>query len=208
MPRIRCLPLPSGVNALTLSLVLLVAMPRPSARADGSIDYNFEDYSETGGRVGVHTMGLIATQDLPDAFKLSATAINDAIAGATPTGLAAPAGSDQVPLAVLHDHRKAWDTDLSSQFDAVNVSVGYADSREHDYISQGWSRNTLTDFNQKNTTLLFGVAEHDDSGETFYDAGSSYVKAHALQRDPGRDPADRPQEPSTPQLHLGATWAT
>lgn len=177
--RNRCLPVPTGINALSLSLVLLISLPKPSARADGSIDYNFEDYSETGGRVGVHTQGLIATQDLPDAFKISATAINDAIAGATPTGLPAPAGSDQVPLAELHDHRKAWETDLSRQIDAVNISVGYADSREHDYISQGWSLNTLTDFNEKNTTLLFGVAGHEDLAETFYDDPQLYVKRHS-----------------------------
>lgn len=179
MHRSLRLSLPSGLNALSLSLILLGAMPRPSARAEGSLSYNFEDYSETAGRVGVHTMGIMAKQDLPDGVKFGLTAINDAIAGATPTGEPAPAGSNQVPLADLHDHRKAWETDLSRQFDRVNVSVGYADSREHDYISKGWSLNTLTDFNQKNTTLLFGVAGHEDDAETFYDYPQIYVKRHA-----------------------------
>ncbi len=178
MPRLR-LPVPTGLNAVSLSLLLLGALPKPSARAEGSLSYNLEDYSETAGRVGVHTMGALLKQDLPYDVKLSATAINDAIAGATPTGEPAPAGSTQVPLATLHDHRKAWETELSRQFDRVNLSIGYADSREHDYISKGWSVNTLTDFNQKNTTLLFGIAGHEDSAETFYDYPQIYVKRHA-----------------------------
>lgn len=199
----RRLPVPSGANALALSLFLLGAMPRPSARAEGTLAYNFEDYSETGGRVGVHTMGILATQDLPDAFKFSVTAINDAIAGATPTGEPAPAGSDQVPLAELHDHRKAWDMELSRQFNRVNLSVGYADSREHDYISKGWSVNTLTDFNQKNTTILFGVAGHEDSAETFYDDPQIYVKRHSYSSILG---VTQLLDPKT-RVTVNVTWA-
>ena len=45
---------------------------------------------------------------------------------------------------------------------------GYANSRENDYVSTGWSVNSLTDFNQKNTTLLAGVAGTDDDVKVFY----------------------------------------
>jgi hypothetical protein len=82
----------------------------------------------------------------------------DAITGATPTGQPAPAGSDQVPLSKLTDRRKAWNADFSRQFSGINIALGVGNSRESDYVSTGWSLNTLTDFNQKNTTLLAGVA--------------------------------------------------
>jgi hypothetical protein len=160
-------------------LAVLGAFARVAARAEGSLDYDFEDYSETSGRVGVHAQGLLLNQDLGDEFKLSANAITDAIAGATPTGAPAPAGSTQVPLSILHDHRKAWDTTLSRQIQRVDIAIGYAESREHDYISKGWSLNTLTDFNQKNSTVLFGVAGHDDRAETFYDPQQVYVGVHS-----------------------------
>ncbi len=178
-------------------------MPRPSARADGSIAYTYADYSETAGRIGVHTQGILAEQDLGEAFKIDLTAVNDAIAGATPTGVPAPAGSYQVPLAILHDHRKAWETDLSRQFDRANVSVGYAESREHDYVSKGWSLNTQTDFNQKNTELLLGVAGHDDSVETFYDPQHLYVGRHAYSSILGVTQLLDPRTTFT----LNATWA-
>jgi len=71
-------------------------------------------------------------------------------------------------LSELHDRRKAWNADFSDQFPQVNVSVGFARSLEHDYVSNGWSVNTLTTFNQKNTTLLVGASGTDDHVEVFF----------------------------------------
>jgi hypothetical protein len=129
--------------------------------------------------------------------------VTDAIAGATPTGIPAPTGSSQVPLAHLSDHRKAWEADLSRQFDRMNISAGLSESREHDYISKGWSLNTLTDFNEKNTTLLAGVAGHDDDVETFYDPQHLYVKKHAFSAIVG---VTQLIDPST-KLTVNFTWA-
>ncbi len=166
--------------AIPLAIFLLLASPKPAARAEDSITYKFENYTEAGGRVGVQTQGFAASQAIGADMSFGLTAVTDAIAGATPTGLPAPASSDQVPLAHLSDHRKAWEADLSRQFSLVNISAGLSESREHDYVSRGWSLNSLTDFNEKNTTLLAGVAGHEDDVETFYDPGRTYVKKHAL----------------------------
>ena len=166
--------------ALPLGLVLTFALPRTSARADGSITYKYENYEETGGRVIVQTQGVDMEQDLPDAFKFTASLVNDAISGASPTGAPAAPGSDQVPTSGLADHRKAWDLGLSRPFGPTSLAVGVAESREHDYVSRGWSVNTLTDFNQKNTTLIAGIAGHADQVETFYDPQAAYRPKHAL----------------------------
>jgi hypothetical protein len=99
-------------------------------------------------------------------FKLGG--VIDAIAGATPSGEPAPAPGGQVPLTEMHDRRKAWNSDLSHQFSRINIDLGYANSRESDYLSNGLSVNTLTDFNAKNTTLLVGVAGSNDQVKVFY----------------------------------------
>jgi hypothetical protein len=50
----------------------------------------------------------------------------------------------------------------------VNLDLGFASSHESDYASTGWSANALVDFNQKNTTLLAGVAGTDDDVRVIY----------------------------------------
>jgi hypothetical protein len=168
-------PAPSQPAALPLALLVLLAAPRPAARAEDAVAYKYVDYQETGGRVDVRTQVVSADEDIGADLHVGVTLVDDAISGASPTGVRAPAGSDQVPLDTLTDHRKAWEFDLARQFERVRVTVGASGSREHDYVSRGWSLNTLTDFNRKNTTLLAGVAGHDDDVKTYTSPARLYV---------------------------------
>jgi hypothetical protein len=157
----------SSARAAMLSAVLVGLAPR-MARAESGIRYKYQDYQEMGGRVAVevHSAGL--EQDFGTATHLKIEGVIDAIAGATPNGQPAPAGSDEVPLSQMHDRRKAWNAVLSRQFNLANIAVGVANSRESDYVSTGWSLNTLVDFNQKNTTVLVGIAGTEDDIRVFY----------------------------------------
>jgi hypothetical protein len=162
LPRLKSFCLTAG-----LAGGLLLLGPR-AARAEDFISYKYADYRESGGRIAVQTQGALVEQDLGTDLHLKLEGVIDAISGATPTGQPAPAGTDQVPLATLQDRRKAWNADLSRQFSLVNLDLGFANSRESDYTSTGWSINTVTDFNQKNTTLLAGVAGTDDDVKVFF----------------------------------------
>jgi hypothetical protein len=164
--------------ALALALVLLLG--RPAARADDFVAYRYESYDEAGGRVGVRTQGLTASEDFGAGMQIGVTLMNDAISGASPTGIPAPAGSGQVPLAPLADHRKEWEAEFSRKLGIVAVSLGTSQSREHDYVSRGWSLNTLTDLNQRNTTLLLGLAGHADDVETFFNPQHDYLGKQAF----------------------------
>ena len=156
----------------TLLLAALLAWLAPrAARAENSLAYKYEDYREANGRIAVQTQGTYLEQNLGTEMHLKLEGVLDAITGATPTGQPAPAGSDQVGTSILHaERRKAWDAALSRQFGRINLALGAANSRESDYISNGWSLNTLTDFNQKNTTLLAGYAGTDDKVKIFYNS--------------------------------------
>ena len=159
--------------------ILGLSLPRSQARAEDSIAYKYETYREADGRIQVETQSGSAEQNLGVDTQLKLTGTIDAIAGATPTGEPARPGSDQVALTQMHDRRKAWSGDLSHQFPRLNVALGLANSRESDYVSTGGSVNTLTDFNQKNTTLLVGVAGTDDDVKVFY--RGIYVKKHTSE---------------------------
>lgn len=146
---------------------LLLLSPR-GARGENLLSYKYEDYRESDGRIAVKTQNALVEQDLGPDMHLRVQGVIDAIAGATPNGQPAPAGTDQVVLTQLHERRKAWNADFSRQFPATRVALGLANSRESDYVSTGWSVNTLTDFNQKNTTLLAGVAGTNDEVKVYY----------------------------------------
>jgi hypothetical protein len=160
------LPYKSGRAAVLAALLIWLA-PRV-ARADDAITYKYEYYREMGGRIAVDTHGAYIEKDLGTATKLKFEGILDSIAGATPNGQPAPAGSDQVKLSPMHERRKAWSGNISHQLQRINVGFGVANSRESDYVSTGWSINTITDFNQKNTTLLVGLAGTNDKIKVFY----------------------------------------
>jgi hypothetical protein len=157
----------SRLGAFLVAGVLVLCRPR-TAKAENSLSYEYEDYSEPDGRVGVTTQTARIDQDLGTDMHVVLSGVTDAIAGATPSGQPAPTGSDQVVLSELHNYRKAWEADFSRQMPDFNVAVGFSRSIEDDYESNGWSVNTLTDFNRKNTTLLVGVAGTDDDVEIFF----------------------------------------
>ncbi len=157
----------SRVGAYFLVGVMVLCRPR-AVKAENSLAYEYEDYTEPNGRVGVTTQSARLDQDLGTDMHVALSGVVDAIAGATPSGQPAEAGSDQVALAETRDYRKAWEADLSRQMSRLNVAVGFSRSIEDDYESNGWSINTLTDFNQKNTTLLIGAAGTDDDVEVFF----------------------------------------
>jgi hypothetical protein len=169
----------SQLRATAFALFLLWAASR-ALRAEESISYKYEDYRERGGRIAVKTQGAYLEKDFGTETHLKVEGILDAIAGATPNGQPAPAGSDQVPLSQLHERRKAWNAALSRQFSRVNIALGVGNSRESDYVSTGWSVNTLTDFNQKNTTLLVGAAGTDDDVKVFFQAPRARKRTNDL----------------------------
>ncbi|MDB6093447.1 MAG: hypothetical protein JWM32_1009 [Verrucomicrobia bacterium] len=141
---------------------LLAWLSPRAARAEDSVSYKYQDYREPGDRITVQAQYGLVEKDLGPDMHVKLQGVIDAIAGATPNGEPPATPGGQVPLTNLTDRRKAWSAEISRQFPRVNVAVGYANSRESDYVSNGWSLNTLTDFNQKNTTLLLGVAGVDD----------------------------------------------
>jgi hypothetical protein len=163
-------------SAALLMAALGLGLPRSTARAEDAIAYKYETYREADGRIKVETQSGSAEHDFGADTQLKLTGTIDAIAGATPTGEPAPPGTDQVAMTQMHDRRKAWSGDLSHQFPRINVDVGVANSRESDYVSTGGSVNTQTDFNQKNTTLLVGLAGTDDDVKVSY--AGIYLKKH------------------------------
>jgi hypothetical protein len=161
-----------------LVATLLAWLSPRLSRAENSVSYKYEDYRESGDRIAVKTQGVYLEQDLGMDTRVKVQGVLDAIAGATPNGQPAPAGSDQVVLTQMHERRKAWNADVSRQWHRVNFAFGFGNSRESDYVSNGWSFNTVTDFNQKNTQLLAGFAGTDDKIKVLYSSIAPRQRKH------------------------------
>lgn len=153
-------------RAVLLAAALALTLPR-LLRAENGLTYKYEDYREADGRIEVQTQSAQLTQDLGTDTNLKFTGTNDAIAGATPTGVPAQGSGDLVPLTNIHDHRKAWTVDVTRQFSGFNLDPGFAYSREHDYTSWAYSLNSVIDFNQKNTELTLGVSANEDDVKVY-----------------------------------------
>jgi hypothetical protein len=165
-----------GRGVSTLLIGLLAGWTERAVRAEDDLVYKYEEYREAGGRIAVDEQAGSIAQDLTPELNLQLTGTLDAITGATPTGQPAPAGASQVPLTELTERRKEWAGDLSDRLANFSVDAGFADSRESDYVSAGWSINTTADFNQKNTTLLVGAAGTSDRVEVFFEP--AYLAKH------------------------------
>jgi hypothetical protein len=156
---------PLRLGILIVSWFFLQLRP---IRAENAVSYKFADYRESGDRMTIESHYGLIEHDLGADMHLKFTGVIDAISGATPTGAPPTTPGGNVPLVETRDRRKAWSADFSRQFSRMNIDVGFANSRESDYVSNGWSLNTLTDFNEKNTTLLLGAAGTDDDVKVIF----------------------------------------
>jgi len=153
---------PDSVRGFLLGCVLLLSWPK-GGRAEDSLTLKNQSWQEADNRIRVDSQYALIESDLTTSTHFKVMGLIDAIAGATPTGEKPAGAGAPVPLANMQDRRKAWDTELSHQFERVSVTAGFANSRESDYVSNGWSLNTVTDFNEKNTSLLLGYGRTDDT---------------------------------------------
>ncbi|MCU0791916.1 MAG: DUF3570 domain-containing protein [Opitutaceae bacterium] len=149
-----------GPGFVLASFTALLAT-RP-AQAEDRLTLKAQSWQEDGKRVRVDSQYALLEAELTPDTRLKVMGLLDTITGATPSGDKPRAPGEPVPLVSIEEQREAWDANLSRQFGRVNIAASYGVSRESDYVSHGYSLNTLTDFNQKNTTLLLGWGHADD----------------------------------------------
>lgn len=155
-------------RALALAGLLAAALPDRGARAEDTIRYKFQVWNEDANRIQVDAHYAMIEKELSPTSRLRVIGLVDTITGATPTGEPAETWNGPVPLANLEDERTAGSVELSKQWGRAGVTVGYARSTESDYVSDGVSLNTVTDFNEKATLLRLGVAGTKDKIRAFF----------------------------------------
>jgi hypothetical protein len=145
------------------------------------IDTSMLIYSESDGRVQDTSLNLRARKEMREEKFLSLTLAIDSLTGASPSGatpavvvqtFTSPSGDSQYTIA---PGEQALDTSFLDTRTAVTaswempvgrlslLSVGASLSDEYDYTHTGINANLARDFNNRNTTLSFGLALANDT---------------------------------------------
>jgi hypothetical protein len=152
---------PHFIQTFTLcALLQLATLTR--TRGEDRIDYRYEDYSEDSGRIHIQTHGVYFDKSIKPWLSVKGNYINDAISGATPIGAPPIPGRKKVATAEIEDMRDAGYLEGAFKFDRHTLSPQIAYSQESDYKSVGMSLSHTMDFNDKNTTLTWGISHAAD----------------------------------------------
>lgn len=148
--------------ALALAALLYLGQIHRAA-AEGHVDYRYESYAEDNGRIKVETHSALFQLTIkPRVLEAEGEIVHDAISGASPNGEPPRPGKTTVPIFPLTDDRIAGNFELDWTIGPVTLSPQVAVSQESDYDSVGVALNAALDWNQKNSTLRFGVAHSFD----------------------------------------------
>jgi hypothetical protein len=149
--------------------------------APWDIDTSLLIYSESDGRVRDTSLNARARKEIREEKFLDLTLAIDSLTGASPSG-AAPANAVQTftnpsgnALYTIQPREQALDTSFLDTRTALTaswempvtrlalLSVGASLSDEYDYTHTGINARLARDFNNRNTTLSFGVALANDT---------------------------------------------
>ncbi|OGS97564.1 MAG: hypothetical protein A3H31_11510 [Gallionellales bacterium RIFCSPLOWO2_02_FULL_57_47] len=159
----------SLLSAASAGLLLAV----PLAHAEGSsdepwrVDVGTMRYSEKN-RINVSELNFRAKRQLGEEDSLSVRADYDSVSGASPTGAAkiqtTSSASGGAPMASFKAARTAmgvdWDTSLTPE---TRLTLAADHSSQKTYSSAGLGGSVARDFNQRNTTLVFGASYSVDT---------------------------------------------
>lgn len=147
--------------ALALPVLVLPVQAGQLEEARGGI--KFLSYSEKN-RMEANSPLLWAEAPLGENFDIAAAITLDSVSGASPQYVSNRSGSPVHTLtgASIIEERRAADIKLTRHFDEGSIGLGASASSEHDYLSQSVNVDARLDFNEKNTTLAFGVGETND----------------------------------------------
>jgi hypothetical protein len=139
-------------------------------------DSSYQVYDEAAGRMFIESWYFRGDMHLTDETAFRFQLLTDAISGATPGG--ALPGGIQPFLIDIEDLRHGVLGALAQQIGDHRVEFEFSHSKEHDYLSRGFSLSDKWELNQKNTTLSFGlnyvsdtikVIRTDDQSKKNYD---------------------------------------
>jgi hypothetical protein len=181
LPAVRQIGTPLAVATCALLGYAAPTAVQAQELAPWDIDTSLLIYSESDGRVRDTSLNARARKELREEKFLNLTLAIDSLTGASPSGavpagtvqtFTSPSGNSQYTVAagepVLDTSFLDTRTALSASWEMPIarlslLSVGASLSDEYDYTHTGVNARLARDFNNRNTTLSFGVALANDT---------------------------------------------
>ena len=147
--------------------IALATLLIPGFQADAEIevtqsyDYSYQLYQEDDDRMRIEAHYIRGQFDFNEATTFRFQWLNDAISGASPTGLLP--GTYQPFYANVEDVRTGILGALAHKFGDHRVELEVSRSEEDDYLSYGFALSDAWELNQKNTVISYGLNYLDDT---------------------------------------------
>lgn len=148
--------LQSGALALLQALSndsLASATPESAELSFKTLSY--QDYQRRDDRIDIDATALQALVPIAGEWTLNATAVHDAISGASPR-------YHTRSLVNIVDTRNAYSANLTHYSRQDDVTVGYSYSAERDYVSRNYSLANAWSTADQNSTFILGISYSAD----------------------------------------------
>lgn len=145
--------LAGGSLAIAGSTAMAEAAPEST-----QIDFktlSYQDYQGSGDRIDIDAESLRVLIPIAGQWSLSATAVHDAISGASPK-------YHSSSLTTIEDERDAYNATVTRYFTQGSLNLSGAYSKEQDYVSRNVSAQGTISTPSQNTSFILGLGYSKD----------------------------------------------
>ena len=158
----------AALFAAAMALPLSNAAFAEAAPEKGIVAFKYLNYPDKDGspdfdRVKVNAYSVMAMAPIAGKWSITTSYVNDSVSGASPGEHTSYSGNFISGASKMTDRRQAVDVGLTRYFPRGTITLGNSYSKEHDYISRGYSAQGSLSTEDKNTTFTLGGSYTTDT---------------------------------------------
>ncbi len=139
------------------------AAPEKGIVAFKYLNYEDKDSNPDFDRVKVNAYSVMGMAPIAGKWSITTTYTNDSVSGASPSEHTSYSNNFISGASKMTERRQAVDVGLTRYFQKGTITFGNSYSKEHDYISRGYSAQGSLSTEDKNTTFTFGGSYTTDT---------------------------------------------
>ena len=155
------------------------AAPEKGIVAFKYLNYEDKDSNPDFDRVKVNAYSVMVMAPIAGKWSIATTYTNDSVSGASPSEHTSYSTNFISGASKITERRQAVDVGLTRYFQKGTITLGNSYSKEHDYISRGYSAQGSLSTEDKNTTFTLGGSYTTDTINPTRQKGEYYKRSVA-----------------------------